>query len=349
MINRNKVAVIGAGIAGLSCSTALKNAGFQVTIFEKSHSVSGRLSTRVSKNWQCDHGAQYFTARDPLFYAEVERWKSANVAQLWQPSLKVFDGKNFTKKNEKESKTLRYVGYPRNNSPANWLAHGLNVLTESTVNSIHKQENQWQVSSKEDGLHVDNFDFLILAIPPPQAALFLNNTKSDLAKLCAGITMQPCFALMVRFNQIINCQFDGLFINTGLLSWAARDSSKPGRRQGNLNQGEIWVLHASSQWSEAHVDDAKDSVAQQMLEEFTKILHFDDSLSTIATIALVPQSYDLHRWLYADCESYLMDVYEFDSEQNIGLCGDWLNNGKVQGAWLSGLKLAHELTTMASS
>ena len=84
MINRNKVAVIGAGIAGLSCSTTLKNAGFQVTIFEKSRGVSGRLSTRVTENWQCDHGAQYFTARDPLFYTEVERWKSANVAQIWQ-------------------------------------------------------------------------------------------------------------------------------------------------------------------------------------------------------------------------------------------------------------------------
>ena len=124
---------------------------------------------------------------------------------------------------------------------------------------------------------------------------------------------------------------------------AARDSTKPGRSQGNFNQGDTWVLHASSQWSEAHVDDAKDTVAQKMLEEFTKILQFDDCLNTSDTAAVAPQSYDLHRWLYADCESYLMDVYAFDPEQNIGLCGDWLNNGKVQGAWLSGLKLAHEL------
>lgn len=344
MTKQNKVAVIGAGIAGLSCATALKNAGFQVTIFEKSHGVSGRLSTRMTKHWKCDHGAQYFTARDPLFYFEVERWLIAKVAQIWQPTLKEFDHNTFSpKENEGAHKTIRYVGYPSNNSPAKWLAQTLNVLTESTINSIHKEENQWQVSSKEHGLYADNFDFLILAIPAPQAALLLNNTKSSLASLCASITMQPCFALMIQFDKKINCQFDGLFINKGLLSWAARDSAKPGRSQDELNHGETWVLHATSQWSKAHVDDEKDTVAQQMLDEFTKILQLDDYLNASGKFAVVPQSYDLHRWFYADCERYLTDVYKFDAEQKIGLCGDWLNGGKVQGAWLSGLKLANEL------
>jgi HlyD family secretion protein len=29
------------------------------------------MSTRRGDDWQCDHGAQYFTARDPDFRAEV--------------------------------------------------------------------------------------------------------------------------------------------------------------------------------------------------------------------------------------------------------------------------------------
>ena len=90
-----KIAVVGAGIAGLSCATALQNAGFKVSVFEKSRGVSGRLSTRVtqatklSQYWQCDHGAQYFTARDPVFRAEVERWIKADEAQFWKPRLMV--------------------------------------------------------------------------------------------------------------------------------------------------------------------------------------------------------------------------------------------------------------------
>ena len=344
MIIQNKVAIVGAGIAALSCATALEKSGFCVTLFEKSRSVSGRLSTKVKDDWQCDHGAQYFTARDPLFSDEVERWATANVAKLWQPVLKVFDGNSFLpKKNEKEAKTVRYVGYPRNNSPANWMAQTLHVLTESTVSCIHKHANQWQVNLIERGLYPESFDFLILSIPAPQAATLIHNTETILANLCTKVLMQPCFALILTMNKKINCQFDGLFINTGMLSWVARDSAKPGRKCRLGNNSEVWILHATSQWSKAHLNDEKDIIIQQMLGEFIKILHIDGCFKVSTANELNIESYDLHRWIYADCEQPFICEYQFDAEHNIGLCGDWLNGGKVQGAWLSGLKLANEL------
>ena len=43
---KSQVAVIGAGLAGLSCASVLVKAGMQVTVFEKSRSVAGRMSTR---------------------------------------------------------------------------------------------------------------------------------------------------------------------------------------------------------------------------------------------------------------------------------------------------------------
>ena len=61
------IAVIGAGLSGLSCAQALAQAGHPVHLFDKSRGPSGRMSTRRSSDgatdWQCDHGAQYFTAR----------------------------------------------------------------------------------------------------------------------------------------------------------------------------------------------------------------------------------------------------------------------------------------------
>ena len=53
------VAIIGAGIAGLSCAHRLKAFGFQVQLYEKSRSVSGRMSTRKSENWSADHGVSH--------------------------------------------------------------------------------------------------------------------------------------------------------------------------------------------------------------------------------------------------------------------------------------------------
>ncbi len=340
MSQTSKIAIIGAGIAGLSCASALQNAGFNVTLFEKSRGPSGRLSTRVTPQWQCDHGAQYFTARDPLFFAEVKRWLKADVATLWQPSLQVYDGEYFSAKDSEQTlKTSRYVGYPQNNAPAKWLADSLNIQTESTVIGITQQAQQWQISTKEHGLNPQNFDAIVLAIPAPQAAVLLKNTASSAYEISASVVMQPCFALMLHLSQTIPCEFDGLFINSGLLSWIARDSAKPGRLNQANNGTETWVLHATSQWSKAHIADEKDTIAQVMLAEFTYIIQ----RSNAASHTIKVESQQLHGWLYADCEQYLNSVFHYDNANKIGLCGDWLNGGKLQGAWLSGLKLAQHL------
>ena len=334
---RQKIAIIGAGVAGLSCATVLQQASMDVTVFEKSRGVSGRLSTRVAAEteitpgWQCDHGAQYFTARDPRFAEEVNRWVEAGVAQLWQPRLQTFDGETFL---PKTNDTKRFVGYQRNNAPAKWLAQSLQVQAETTIISLQKKQQQWQLSSKEHGVLPQLFDDVLLAIPAPQAAVLLNEAAPALAGLSASVKMQPCFALMVQMHQPLSVAFDGLFVQHNLLSWIARDSAKPGRTLTTNSAQETWILHATSQWSEAHVGDDKSIVAEHMLAAFLTLVNAD---------AAAVQSHTIHRWLYADCPHYLTSGHELDLSQRIGLCGDWLNGGKVQGAWLSGYGLAHEL------
>jgi len=35
----------------------------------------------------------------------------------------------------------------------------------------------------------------------------------------------------------------------------------------------------------------------------------------------------------------------WEAQAGLGLCGDWLNGGKVEGAWLSGQSLAEQILT----
>ena len=51
MKSNPKVAVIGAGIAGLSCATSLKAAGIDLTLLDKSRGPAGRMSTRRGDDW----------------------------------------------------------------------------------------------------------------------------------------------------------------------------------------------------------------------------------------------------------------------------------------------------------
>ena len=327
----NAIAIVGAGMAGLSCATALQNAGLRVTVFDKSRGASGRVSTRVGLDenaaWQCDHGAQYFTAREATFYAEVMRWQQAGVADIWQPRLKVTDGLSFW---AKEKSVVRYVGVPRNNAPAQFLSESLTLQTNTTIVEMQQKtlekQTYWQLHAFEQGYLDDTFDAVVLAVPAPQAVPMLKGLSTKLSLLAASVKMRGCWALIMRFDKPLNMKLDGLFVNKPPLSWVARDSSKPGR-----TGLETWVVHADAVWSEAHIEESAERVAEQLIDAF------------LAVGGRVPNAYTAHRWRYADCENVMTRGSAWDNKARIGLCGDWLNGGKVQGAWLSGFQLAHKI------
>lgn len=68
-----RVAVVGAGMAGLACGEALVAAGHSVVLFDKGRGAGGRMSSRRMATplgeVGFDHGAQHMTARDPAFRA----------------------------------------------------------------------------------------------------------------------------------------------------------------------------------------------------------------------------------------------------------------------------------------
>lgn len=314
-------AVIGAGIAGLSCATVLQAAGATVRLFDKSAAASGRMSTRRGDGWQCDHGAQYFTAGDPAFRAEVTRWQDAGVAAPWSPRL---HARGTAPAQDLQPAPARFVGVPRMTAPARLLAASLAVSAKTTLNGIRRETNGWQLSSLEHGALDGHFDAVLLAVPAPQAVPLLRQPAPALADLAGTAVMRGCWALMARFAAPLELQFDAAEVAHGPLAWAARDGSKPGR-----GAAETWALHARADWSEAHLEDDAATVAAVLLQAFGELG------------APTPQAWTAHRWRYAFSEP-LGDGCAWRADLGLGLCGDWLNGGNVQGAWLSGRQLAHE-------
>ena len=56
-----KIAVIGAGIAGLTAAYYLKKFGYEVTVYEASHRVGGRMTTDNIESYLIDRGAQFLS------------------------------------------------------------------------------------------------------------------------------------------------------------------------------------------------------------------------------------------------------------------------------------------------
>lgn len=281
------------------------------------------MSTRRGDGWQCDHGAQYFTARDPGFRAEVARWQAAGVAGVWPMRLAVF---NEVGGQRSETRLERFVGVPRMTAPARLLADTLQLTAQTTITRLERMPAGWQMTSAEHGQLPGHFDAVLLAVPAPQAVPLLDAVAPDLAAIAAGAVMRGSWALMLRYDAPVALSFDAAFVNSGPLRWVARDNSKPGR-----GTQETWLLHASAEWSEAHLEETPEAVAAALLQAFGRLG------------GPAPQAWSAHRWRYADTDSALDAGCAWDAGLRIGLCGDWLNGGKVEGAWLSGQALARQV------
>jgi predicted NAD/FAD-dependent oxidoreductase len=310
-------------VAGLSCASALKMAGRHVKVFEKSRAAAGRMSTRRGDGWQCDHGAQYFTARHPDFRAEVSRWVQIGVAAPWKARIAVLGG---AEGHRADSTVERFVGLPQMTAPARRIAETLDLATHTTIVQLDRRADGWQLKSAEHGWLEQRFDAVLFAVPAPQVVPLLLQPSPQLAALAASAIMRGCLALMLRFGLPVELPFDAAFVNGNALSWIARDNSKPER-----NGLETWVLHASAEWSEAHMELHGDAVASELLHAFRMLG------------GPVPIAYTGHRWRYADTSPVLDEGCAWHRNDGLGLCGDWINGGKVQGAWLSGRLLAAQV------
>jgi len=329
-----RIAIIGAGISGLACARALADGGVDVHVFEKSRGVAGRMSTRRDEHGQCDHGAQYFTARDPAFRVEVQRWITAGAAALWTPALRVFDGATAADGRPHQASIERFVGTPGMTAPGRLLAQDLSVQTGFNVSSLQRAGGYWQLQEAEGAL-VTGYDVVLLAMPAPQAQALLQDVLPALATRADSVHMRPGWALMLHCSSRLPVPFDAAFVNAGPLRWIARDSSKPGRPDQ-----EVWLLHGTPAWTAQSLDVDREVVAGQLLDAFQALTGCDPRPGL--------RGHSLHRWLYADSERTLGEPCLWNAQSGVGLCGDWLQEDKVEGAWKSGRALAAQVLLSVS-
>ena len=316
----NQVAIIGAGIAGLACARELQSHGISVDVFEKSRGPSGRMSTRRTQDWSADHGAQYFTARDPRFIQEVQSWVQAGTAATWEPKLKIYEAKTWR---ESYSQDIRYVGTPHMNSPGKRLAEGLPIQYERTISQLERRDGKWHLQCSEANAITTLYDFVVLAIPAPQASALLEGLDSRAADIADSAQMKACWTMMAHLPNQTTADFDAAFVNQEIISWICQNGSKP------MRQGTMWTIHGSPSWSQANVELSKEDAQVQMVQCLTALgFHCEDA------------DISMHRWRYAS--GGLENSIGFFALQDVGLglCGDWLNGGRVEGAWLSGFNLA---------
>lgn len=338
------IAVVGAGMAGIACARTLMQAGHRVTVFEKSEGVGGRMATRNSNFGSFDHGAQYFTVRDPRFAQALatapglcKPW-SANTVRVLDPAGRVTAA-------SLPSREPHWVPTPGMSAlVSRWalplaVAHEVELETRVTAlqpDALDPKRWQLRTTGALDAQHVfSGFDAVVLAMPPAQAAELLQacpSAPAALAKAAASVQVAPCWTLMLAFPQAmqpgmsaLGPQWNAARSTHHRIAWLARESSKPGRELV-----ERWTVQASAAWSAEHLDDSPLRVQAKLLKAF----------SELTGIRAEPAQAATHRWRYAQTQAPLGQSHVWHAGSGLGLCGDWCLGHRVENAFVSGLELA---------
>ncbi len=320
-----RIAIIGAGLAGLTLAGRLAEAGHEVTVLDKGRGVGGRMSTRRgdAAGLRFDHGAQYFTVRDPRFRDFLGRKVPPGAWAAWPGRFARLEGGRLGPEDRDEA---RYVGVPGMNAICRSLAEGLDVRVGSKVVGVGGEPGAWTLRI-EAGAEAGPFDRVAATAPPAQSAALLAGL-TPIAGEAAGVGMQACFAAMIESESGAGLAADGIrCVDHPVLGWAAVDSSKPGRPDGPT----AIVVQSNNAWADAHRDDDHPSVAVALREAAVEALG----------LATGPRWTEMvHRWLMAKPARPLGRPFLVDGAAGLAICGDWCVAGKVEGAFLAGDALA---------
>lgn len=307
-----RVAVVGAGIAGLACARGLAASGLACTVFEKSRGVGGRTATRRLDGHRFDHGAPFIGPPEPGHDVPLGTWLAGGLVASWRPA---------------GTASERLLAVPGMSALAGSLAAGLEVRTDTLVARLEREGDRWRLADGA-GSDLGGFDAVAVAVPAPQAVPLLAGAP-ELAARAASARFAPCWAAMFAFDRPLEVTRDVDEPAEDALALLVRDSAKPGRPPG-----ERWVVHATASWSTIHLEDGATVVAELLL----------DALRARLAVAVPEPTVALaHRWRYAEPATTAGAPFLLAQAAGLGACGDWCAGGRIAGAWTSGSALATAL------
>ena len=318
-----KYAIIGAGISGATLAHALHQQGHEVTVFDKGRGAGGRMSSRRTELGAVDHGAQYFTAQSPEFMDTIRQWMQAGWVQPWGDQVVTGEGSE----RRLSTSVQRFIGIPQMPGPIKGLLSQVKTHTQHTIQRARRQEQTWWLDAAESAQTLGPFDAVVSSVPLPQLAPLFADLPSEWVAQWSRISMTPCWAMMIDWGDVPPPDaFDGWFVNDEFVDWIAQNNRKPGR----VAQPH-WTMHATQAWSQVHEEARPEAVIDQT-HQWLRDRGFG-----------APAQIHAHRWRYARSQGQAAQAAYWDADLRIGVIGDWLGGGRVEGAWTSARALLRHL------
>ncbi len=325
MSKQPSVAIIGAGIAGLTCGTALGGLVEQVKVFEKSVFPGGRISRLRVGGYEFNHGAQYFTVNNPLFWNIVSAWQTEGIVRPWDGWIVELQQGQVT---NSDMATQRFVGVPRMQTVAENLARHCQLVTSANIAELERQaDGGWRLFN-ERGDYLGAFDIVIIATAAHQVADLCRKVP-QISQAADGVDMTVCWSAMFAFDKPLSLPYDAAHVLDSPISWLSRyQLAEPD------TSADCWVLHASPEWSQQYAASFRGRVMHALLDAFWEATDIPPSK---------PSASSVHCWRHAQPINPISEDSLFVDDAAIGACGDWCTAPRIEGAVLSGFSMADRI------
>ena len=338
-----RVAVVGAGVAGLGVAYALRDAA-DVTIFERAERVGGRATSHEREHCVYDVGANYVKSDDERvsqLVPELGDGLRGTDGGVWtfDADEKVSEGR------DEETPKWSYETGLKTLGKRLLKAGGATVRTETRITGLRHvagtDADSWYVEDA-NGDEYGPWDALVLTPPAPITASLLDlaewdaDLRRELRETIGHVPYRPILSVALHYSFAVDRPYYAL-VNTDKeheVGWLSRESCKP----GHVPEGEeLLIVQMAPDWSANHYDDDDFDVATAVAE------HTADLLSEHALAA--PDWYDVVRWRDAlPDDGADADVLRQANEAGLFFAGDWVaGEGRVHRALRSGLDTGDEI------
>ncbi len=305
--------VIGAGISGLLIARQIHDAGRNVRVLEKGRGFGGRMATRRMGGGRFDHGAQYFTVRDPRFQFWVDRWMAAGIVRKW------FCG--FTEERNSEGHP-RYIGIRGISDIGKWLSEGIQVSRETQAKELRWNDPGWTV--RTDSGAVYSADQLIITTPVPQALELLDGCgvafPAEAFEALNAVQYEKTLAVMAHLDGPSALpSFGGVKVKESPLVWLADNQRK------GISDTPAVTLHSDSVFAQTHWDSPDELRGNLLIDSAKRYLGAEVTHFTC------------HRWGYARPKQTYGSPFFHHPPSGLLLAGDGFGGGLVEGAALSAI------------
>lgn len=338
-----RIAIVGAGVAGLTVAYGLRTLPVERTVFEKSRGYGGRAATRGRYGCRYDHGAPFFSAPT----ARVERLITAHLPtdQLVEVGRPLG---GFTRKGDlvrRDEESGRKWTYRSGISTLGKLLARFGraeMVHDTRIDRLERSGPHWHLQTK-GGTSFGAYDAVVLTAPAPQTAAILERSSlsgdsaAAVQEAVGAIDYVAQFSYMLAYDRPVPrpATVHGLVSEDDdhPISWIGFEHDKPGHVRGGT---QLLVVHTAPDWTAARVDRDPERFLPEIKAQAADVL---------GTSLHQPVWYDTQRWRYSRPRAGLSaEVQEQAAALGLYFAGDFVaGTGTVGAAIDTGFATARRL------